>query len=65
MVEVNDAGIEVVGEVGAARAGAERIVRAEHGVVDDRLRAAGEELGMGAASVFTRKRRGSLVPVRA
>src|SRR5437870_5252967 len=45
MVEVDERAVEPVAQAGAAGAGAERVLRAEHDVVGEQLRAPVEELG--------------------
>jgi len=45
VVQVDERAVEPVGQAGAARARAERVVRAEHDVVGEELRAPVEELG--------------------
>src|SRR5439155_26095067 len=52
MVQVNERAVESVAQVGAAGAGAARVVGAEHDVVGEQLGAAVEELGEGLLAVL-------------
>src|SRR6476661_9556737 len=45
MVQVNQRAVQPVPQIGAAGAGAERVVGAEHDVVSEQLRSPAEELG--------------------
>ena len=51
MVQVDERAVEPVRQAGAAGAGAERVIRAEHDVVGEQLGAAVEELGEGLLAV--------------
>src|SRR5438105_4547120 len=52
MAQVNERAVEPVRQAGAAGAGTERVVGAEHDVVGEQLRAAVEELGKGLLAVL-------------
>src|SRR6202165_6064494 len=52
VAQVNERAVEPVAQAGAAGAGAERVVGAEHDVVGEQLRAPVEELGQGLLAVL-------------
>src|SRR2546428_23220 len=52
VAQVNERAVEPVAQAGAARAGAERVVGAEHDVVGEQLRAPVEELAQGLLAIL-------------